>query len=186
MPGVITAGDTYSWLVGYADFPASSSWSLTYYFTRPGEETIALTTTASGSDFSATLAAEDSAEFVPGRWRWAARAELQGTGRQVADRGIITVKPDPESEGGETLAEKMLKAYEAVLLQRAGEAFNGVDAQGTSLDQKSDEELQRGHSFWLARVNRERARRESLESGRPRRTSRVWLAPNRTTPRYRT
>ena len=137
VPDKFTAGDSVLWTVGYSDYPASSSWELTYYFQRDGRDTIEISGTASGDDFAVTVSPSESGEFTAGVWKWVARAELQGTGAAKVARGLVTVEPDPAAAHTKSFAEKALEMLEASFQNDLPTAQESVSIAGVDITMMS-------------------------------------------------
>ena len=158
VPSTFRAGDTTKWTVGYSDYPASS-WSLNYYFKRPGEPTVNITATASGTDFAVTLSAEDSSQFVPGRWQWHARAEKQSDGSIIAESGKVDVLPDPSAvDIGESFAIKALALVESSLAGDLVTAQESISIAGVDITKMGISERFDLRDRLKAEVSRERTR----------------------------
>lgn len=163
VPTSFRAGDTTKWVVTYGDYPAST-WSLTYYFKRPGNDTIDVTATASSDDFAITLTPEDSTQFKPGRWSWFARAEKQGTGAIVAGEGSVDVLPDPSASlGGESFAEKALVLVEASLAGDLVNAQESISVAGVDITKMGISERFALRDDLKSEVQRERTRQRLKE-----------------------
>ena len=174
-PNQFRAGDTTSFTNEFSDYP-SSSWTLTHYFLREGEETISVEATDGGSDtFLTTLTPTISGRFKAGDWQCLARVFSQSGGVDTVIDKIVNVLADPAAEREKTHAEKMLAAVRAVQLKRAGKAYNSSDLGGQSFSYKTDAELHELEKTYLARVKVERSQRKANEDGRPRRMGLIRL-----------
>ena len=163
-PTVIRAGDTTIWTVEFSDYPAST-WALRYFFTREGEKPIEVDGVASSDAFVFTLQSEDSAQFCAGRWQWASRAELQGTGSVVVQTGEVDILPDPSAPHKMTFSEEALEMVERSIrgdLPTAQESYSLVNQDVTKMGLSERFQLR---DRIKAEVRRERQRRR-LNAGR--------------------
>jgi len=89
------AGDTWKWTRTFADYPASA-WTLKYQFKHPTLAGFTFTATASGDDFSISVAAATTAAFAAGSYSWVCWAETPTTAteKHTLDTGQMTVDPD--------------------------------------------------------------------------------------------
>ena len=158
VPPKFRAGDTVKWTVSYSDYPASS-WSLIYYFKRPSEPTVEVQASASGTDFSVTISAEDSTQFKAGRWQWHARAEKQSEGAIVAQSGSVDVLPDPSAvDIGDSFAVKALELVEASLAGDLVTAQESISITGVDITKMGISERFDLRDRLKAEVSRERTR----------------------------
>lgn len=157
-PATIQAGDTIPWTASFSDHPATS-WTLRYFFTKEGSDPIEILATASGTDYAVTLTAEDSGQFVGGRWDWKARASLQGTGSIVVDSGYCDVMTDPSAPRIKSIAERAVEMIERSFmndLPTMQESYSVTGADITKMGFQAREDLL---NQFKARVARERRRR---------------------------
>lgn len=91
-PASIRAGDTATWLLELADYPASGGWSVEYNFVNAaGKFTIA--STAEGSAHRLRAAPAVTAAYAAGTYGWHARV-TNGTDAFSVASGSIEVLPD--------------------------------------------------------------------------------------------
>lgn len=67
VPDRIVAGDSAAWTRSLTDYPASGGWSLKYTLVGP-TSVYTIDATADGDDFAVSVAANASAEWVPGSY----------------------------------------------------------------------------------------------------------------------
>lgn len=67
-PAEIRAGDTISWLITVADYPASSGWTLKYQFSN-ASAAFTLSSTASGADHAVNVTAETTDDYTAGTYQ---------------------------------------------------------------------------------------------------------------------
>lgn len=118
VPARLTAGDSWSWLASYPDYPAPT-WALTFYL-QNGEHSTAVSTTASGANFTAAKLASETAALTAGRYRWRARL-VSGLTVVTIEKGWVQVEPNAAdaTQDLRSPARRMLDAVEAALIGRA-------------------------------------------------------------------
>ncbi len=114
-PAALLAGDTATWQITLADYPATDGWALNYTLINAAAK-ITFTSTAAGADHLINVAATTTATWAAGSYTWRAQAVKGALATTVAS-GTITVKP---AFGAATLdarshARKALAAVEAYL-----------------------------------------------------------------------
>ncbi len=93
-PTSAVAGDTISWTKSLSDYPASAGWALTYAFRlQQGAGALNKTATPSGSDFSTTITAAESALMTAGIWLWSSYV-TKTTERYHVGKGTLIVSPN--------------------------------------------------------------------------------------------
>jgi len=93
-PITATAGDTIAWIKSIPDYPASDGWILSYALRlQQGAGLLNKNATASGSDFSITITAAESAVMPAGLWIWSAYVTKAGERYQVG-KGSLTLSPN--------------------------------------------------------------------------------------------
>ena len=125
-PTELRAGDTWKWTRSFADYPATT-WTLTYTLTQATTRK-QIVASASGSDFSVTVAAATSAAYAEGEWSWVA-AVASGSERYTLDSGTLTVLPDLAAASGgydgRSHAVKTLAAIKAWIESKGANAGVG-------------------------------------------------------------
>lgn len=122
-PEVIRAGDTVTWTRDDATYSPAAGWTLTYYFRGAGSFDVS--TTGSGTRYTATLTAANSAALTAGLYTWIARA-AKGTDAVTVAEGRCTVARNVATAVAgdlQTWAEKTLAVVEAVL---SGQITDGI------------------------------------------------------------
>lgn len=121
----LTVGDTWSFSVTAADYPAPT-WTLTLYlvprFTSPAQSPIDLTSTADGTDHGFAVAAGVTAAYKAGQYGFKTVAS-DGAQRFTLDgsewSGEVTLRPDPtvaaQGDDHRTQAQKALDDLKAAL-----------------------------------------------------------------------
>ena len=69
-PTELRAGDTWKWTRSLSDYPASI-WTLTYVLVQAAVQK-SITASASGDDFSVSVAKATTAAYAEGLWSWVA------------------------------------------------------------------------------------------------------------------
>jgi enamine deaminase RidA (YjgF/YER057c/UK114 family) len=121
----LTVGDTWSFNVTAADYPAPT-WTLTLYlvprFTTPAQSPITLTSAPADSEHSFAVAATVTATYKPGQYGFMTVAS-DGTQRFTLDgsewSGEVVLRPDPsvsvQGDDHRTQAQKALDDLKAAL-----------------------------------------------------------------------
>lgn len=122
VPAELRAGDTWKWTQTLADYPASA-WTLKYRFKSPtaGFE---VTASASGDDYSITVAAGTTAGYAAGTYTWIAWVEGGTSEKYTVDTGVATIDANYRSGAAtdglddRSHARKTLAAIEAWIESR--------------------------------------------------------------------
>ncbi len=145
-PTEIIAGDTTKWKrIDLSDYPAST-WTLKYVFRGPSVQNI--TAIADGNNFSVTISAAISANWVAGDYVWEAYV-TKGAGENLEryriDSGYLKVKPNLEGVAGiydgRTYVKKVLDAIEATIEGTATKEQASITVAGRTLTRRTIEEL---------------------------------------------
>lgn len=118
-PAVIRAGDTASWLLSLADYPATDGWSVMYVLINSAGK-ITLNSTASGADHHIYKAAADTEAFPAGTYAWQCRV-VKGDDAYTIRTGSIDVLPfftGLDAIDSRSHAQKTLAALEAWIESR--------------------------------------------------------------------
>jgi hypothetical protein len=113
-PATLRAGDTASWQISLADYPAGDGWSLEYTLINAAGK-ITFTSAASGNDHRVTVAATTTAGWAAGNYAWQCRAK-KGAEVYTVNTGTVDVLPDfatLTASDQRSFAEKTLAALEA-------------------------------------------------------------------------
>lgn len=89
-PTEFFAGDTVTWQISNADFPAPS-WVLKYSLVKDGQ-LIAITSAASGTNHLATISATTSASYATGEYSWRSYVDGGSSERYPVASGVMHVK----------------------------------------------------------------------------------------------
>ena len=161
-PRQMQAGDTLSWRVTLADYPASQGWALAYRLVpMSGATPITFSATSSGNDHVISIAAATSAAWAAGAYT------LIGTVTKAAERYSVyqashTVLPNLAVSTGydaRSHARKMLTAIEAALEgQATTEQLSLIEISVYSRGQKHDKGLLiKARNQYAIEVRREEA-----------------------------
>lgn len=96
IPASLTAGDSCTWRIEAADYPASAGWSMAYAFVN-AHEYRRLASTADGDQHLFALTTAASGAFTPGRWEWQ-RYAINGSQRVTLASGVLTVAPNLDQQ----------------------------------------------------------------------------------------
>ena len=122
-PTSLAAGDTWTWRRAFPDYP-TADYVLSYAIR--GASRLDWDTdwvTESGNTYLVTIPAADTADLLPGTYRWVANVVDAATGleRWTAGSGVFTVTPNYDTYAAgdaQTHNEKMLALVEAALEER--------------------------------------------------------------------
>ena len=113
-PASICAGDSASWLLSLADYPAGQGWSVQYDLVNASGR-ITLTSAAEGDSHRITKTPAQTVAYAPGAYAWQKRVK-NGTDAYTIGTGSIDILPDLATAAvfdTRTFAEKTLAALEA-------------------------------------------------------------------------
>lgn len=161
VPEALRAGDTWKWTYASADYSAADGWSLKFIF-KSSAGGFEVDASASGSEWSVTVAASTTAAYAAGAYAWQAWVELAGE-KYTIDFGGTVLDPDFRSGtataafDGRTHARTMLDALEAVLEKRATKVQAEYEIAGRRLKFMSLQELMRARQLYRNEVQAEEA-----------------------------
>lgn len=160
-PLSVRAGDTWKWTRTLADYPASS-WTLKYRF-KNAAGGFEVTASASGDDYSVTVAAATTAGYAAGSYTWIAWVEGGSSEKYTVDQGTLTVGQDYRGSTAAAAlddrshARKVLAAIEAVIESRASKDQEEYTINGRSLKRTSIGDLLKLRQKYQAAVAAEDA-----------------------------
>lgn len=88
-PGIIVAGECYSWERTLLDYPAGE-WLLHYIFLSAGGAYY-LTALAEGDKHRVNVPPDDTGAWLPGRYDWTAYVTNKQGGKHVIDTGVTKI-----------------------------------------------------------------------------------------------
>ena len=157
IPATVRSGDSISWLLSFAGYPATAGWSLSItLINHDGKET--LTSTASGDDYAVTVTAATTAGWDAGVYAWAALL-TNGDERATAGTGQVEVLANLAAlttHDRRTLAEVCLANIEAVIQGKATADNLEYSINNRSLKRYTWSELLAARNHFKAEVARER------------------------------
>ena len=167
-PESFAAGDTLVFRRYFADFQADAGWSLEYVIS--GAVTpISFISAADGTVHVITVAAADTAGWLPGSYTLAGYA-VNGAERHQIYEGPLTILPNLPQQAGDvdtrTFAEKMVAKYEALLLQIADSNLTQSHVGETRFSYEAQEKIRTEHGYWTQVRSQEVAMARARE-GRP-------------------
>lgn len=115
IPSTIRAGDTAKWAFANAEYPATGSASCEWHFRNDSTgAVIRVAGVASGSNWTGTISAGQTAEMDAGQWSWFERFTLSGE-VETTNSGRLIVRPDPAREHEPSGCEMRLKMVNAAI-----------------------------------------------------------------------
>lgn len=167
-PAQARAGDTWKWTKTLADYPASGGWTLTYRF-KNASAAFEVAASASGDDYSVTVAATTTDDIAAGLYSWVAQVALAGE-KYTVDAGVFTVNPDfhtgtaTAAYDGRSHARIVLDAIEAVIEGRASKDQEEYEIAGRRLKRTPIASLLKLRQLYKAEVAAETAA-EAIANG---------------------
>lgn len=162
-PTTITAGETLEWTKTVPDFPATTH-TLKYALQKAGQTAlIAITATASGSDYAVAVAASVTVLYTPGVYTWTSYVE-SGATREVVERGSVTILPAVTTAQASTHATRTLALIEAAIEGRIPNGLESTNIDGQQLDRIPMMDLMRLRSVYQNLVAQE-ANRAGIAAG---------------------
>jgi len=156
-PTRITAGDTVTWLKSLPDYSAANSWVLSYTLINSAAK-ITITTTASGADHLASVAAATTAGWAAGTYSWQA-VVTKAAERYTVGTGSIVVAPNLAAAATldtRTSAKKALEAVNLLLESYGSKAYmQGYEIAGRKMQFSSPGDFLAYRSKLMAEVARE-------------------------------
>lgn len=139
-PQSVTAGDTVSWQITLADYPASAGWALSYAL-QSSTSKITIPTVAAGDDHLVSVAPAASILWAAGTYNWQGSVS-NGTSRYTVRSGRLTILADlATSTPAKTTARQLLEAVEAALLGTGTLTQRMMEINGKRLERHNPAEL---------------------------------------------
>lgn len=177
LPQKIIAGDTVEWTESLSDFPADSSWVVTYSFTGPKGQ-FSSGHAANGSDHDISIATDD---LDAGRYDFQKKVTDGSTTHTLAF-GYVEVEPDLAGDSGAVdrreYAEIALDNIEAMLQGKASRDQTSYSLNGRALSRYSVEELQTWRAQLRSEVRGIRAKKRMRSGGKSHRNIRLRMPGN--------
>ncbi len=110
----LIAGDSTSWTLIDADYPADEGWAVTTILRNLNGDKIAIAGTGAGTTWTFTLSAQKSAQLAVGGWEWFVIAS-KATVRETADSGKVWIDANPDAtDTAEALKAQIAKVEQAI------------------------------------------------------------------------
>ena len=155
-PAVIVAGDTAKWTKTLADYSAADGWALSYTLVNATAR-YTFSATASGSDFSVTVAAASTIGYAAGLYDWRAQVAKSGEVFTVGS-GQLSVQPSfASATDGRSSARKSLDQVVAYLADSNNLQAAEYEIAGRRLKKLDIADLLALKSHLSAEVQRETA-----------------------------
>lgn len=141
-PKTLHAGDSVAWSRDVPAYPPADGWALRYVFNGP--QVMEVAAFADAGDYRVEIAASATANYPPGRYRWAAYVIGPGDERYTIDTGDLVVYPNwLTAEPGDVRshARRMLDLVEAALEKRIPKDQQSYEIDGQRLDRIPIERL---------------------------------------------
>ena len=156
-PKNITQGDSVSWSITNADYPASEGWVLSYALVTAGY-IIQIDSTQDGDKHSVNLTTATTAAYSPGVYTWTAtvsktpdrRTIAQGSIEILADLSQLTDGADMRSH-----AKRTLDDLEAAIERHAATGVISSSVAGRTTVWRTYEELLALRDRYLAEYHKE-------------------------------
>ena len=139
IPDELNAGDQWEWTVTEGDYPASSSWVMTYVLINSSNK-YTITSSADGDNHVVDF---DASSVVAGEYYYQQYFELSGE-RKTLDSGYVNVLPDFAAEttyDNRSHVKIVLDAIESNLQGTASKKQQSMSVDGWSLSRYGLEEL---------------------------------------------
>jgi hypothetical protein len=131
-PANLHAGDSIAWSRDVPAFPAASGWALHYALNGPASYSFEA---AAAVPYRVELSASETAEWVPGLYRWVAMA-INGDQRATVASGLIQVEPNWQTAGPADMrshATRMIALIELALEKRIPKDQQSYEIDGQQL-----------------------------------------------------
>lgn len=164
-PENVNAGDTVTWSETFNGYSAADGWALTYYLRGPMN--VDITGVASGSGFTLTLTAAQSAPLPPGTYSYIARASkllevyTVSSGTITIKANLATAAPGYESR---TKAQIIVEGIEDWLSTKGVDCAQELNAAGVNVQYMTMKEINQTLSYWK-RVRASELKAEKIARG---------------------
>lgn len=171
-PARVTAGDSLLWQRAdiAADYPPADGYALAYRFAPlAGGEPDMVDASEMDGIWRIAIAADATADWAPGEWRWAAAISKAGA-RVVVDSGSFVVDPDPLADTAPDMrshARRVLDAINATIEGRASKSqLKTTFEDGRSIEHMPHGDLLALRKRYAALVKTEERRASGKGPGR--------------------
>ena len=167
VPCKIQSGDTIIFEITNADYSPSTH-SAIIYFSRNGSAVLNVSGTESGSAYTFTLTAAQTAALAPGTHQWLIRYTVTADSTvETGESGIVAVLPNLAASQTASTAQALLTLLEAQLttLMTSGDTYTSVSFNGQSYTKRDLTTLIPMRDNLRAEVIREK-RAAALAAGR--------------------
>lgn len=158
-PATMNAGDSISWLLTLADYPASDGWTLKYNAVSASGR-FAIVSSASGDDHAVSVAKETSAAYPAGNYTLVKYVESATELITLAELPL-TVRPNlagtTTAYDNRSHVKKVLDAIEAVLEGVASTDQQEITIDGTAIKRRTVADLLKLRGQYLQYYQQEQA-----------------------------
>ena len=182
-PNQIVAGDTLTFQRSIGQFPASAGWQLTYEL-RGGGQVIQFSSVSSGDNHVVTVAAADTATWLPGDYTMEGYAVNTATSERqrifinnvTISQNLVGSQPNVVVT---THAQRMIALIEAVQEGKATHDLLESEVEGTRIKRLSPKELRDEYNYWK-QIRLGEIRKDNAANGRSNGRNRfaVFTDPN--------
>ena len=131
VPQTIIAGDSYSLLLSYGDYPATSGWAIVLYLN--GAVSIQIPGTTSGTSYAFDLTSAKTSLLQAGTSAYSI-AVTSGTEKHTVESGFITVTEALAGAASKVIAtERILNAINAAIEGRITDDVQSLSIAGRSI-----------------------------------------------------
>lgn len=170
-PTSFRAGDTVKWTKSLTDYPASAGWALKYKFVGNQGAPSAIAATASGDDFSMTVAATTTAAYIAGIYTlqgWVEKAGEQYT-ISITTVEILANLSTSSATDTRSHARKQLALIETAIESYSVRPVESVSAFGRMWTRPSLRTLYNLRSRYLREIRKEEDAQRIAQGKKPRR-----------------
>lgn len=148
IPTQLTAGDTWTWTVSDATYPADAGWSLTYILINSTHK-ISFAATASGADHLVAVAKATTETYTAGTY--GVRCFVSSaTERFLHYSATVEILDDPvaaTSLDTRSQARKMVEAFDAAGIG-SDPGIRQITVDGTLIEYATPTEATRSRAYW--------------------------------------
>lgn len=172
-PTVFRAGDSVSWTESLPAYPANEGWSLKHRLLWQSGTAVAINTTASGIEHTATVSAADTASWASGAATLVSWVEKGASERQTLVQQAVTILPNLATASmydGRSQAVKALADARAALAAYNANGQSHVaeyDIAGRRMKFRATSEITALINYYEREGAGERALQAALEGGSP-------------------